>query len=91
MAGSSFHAAIPSRKWQRVRRAALQRDDYRCRKCRRPGRLEVHHVQPLEKGGAALELANLVTLCRDCHLDAHNPEKPERRAWRAFLRAAVLD
>ena len=86
--GSRFHAAINSRVWARVRRAVLQRDGYRCRRCRRPGRLEVHHVQPLHEGGAALVLANLLTLCRGCHIQEHNSEKqdPERLAWREYLR-----
>jgi len=30
--------------------------------------LEVDHIIPLHQGGAAVDLDNLQTLCRDCHL-----------------------
>lgn len=75
------------RRWARARRAVLDRDGWRCTKCGRPGRLEVHHVTPLRDGGAAFDLANLVTLCRDCHIALHRePPDPERAAWQAKLR-----
>ena len=51
-----------------------------------PGDLEVHHVEPLERGGAALELGNLETLCRDCHLAQHaDVERLEWSRWLARL------
>ena len=81
---SRHHAAINRRAWARARRACFRRDGYRCRRCGRPGRLEAHHVKPLDKGGAALDVANLIALCRYCHIRDHKIEKPmhpERRAW----------
>ena len=51
--------------------------------------LEVDHVVPLDKGGAALDLGNLQTLCRGCHIDKTDAEAgrdPERREWRRFVR-----
>ena len=52
-------------RWKRARRAALERDGYRCRKCgRAAGRFEVDHVVPLEAGGAPYALDNLQSLCR---------------------------
>ena len=55
-------------RWRRVRLAVLERDGWRCRKCgRAAGRLEVDHIVPLNKGGAAYELANLQALCRGDH------------------------
>ena len=77
-------ARVPWRPWARVRRRALDRDDWRCMRCESPLDLECHHVVPLDQGGAALDLANVATLCRDCHLDAHATD-PERRAWRRLL------
>ena len=69
-----------------VRLAALSRDGYRCRECGMPGDLEVHHVEPLERGGAALELGNLETFCRDCHLAQHaDVERLEWSRWLARL------
>ena len=90
MAGSRFHAEIPSRVWLRVRRRVLARDGYRCRACGRPGRLEVDHIRPLHQGGAPLNLANLQAICTGCHIAKTNREKgthdPEREMWRAYLR-----
>ena len=54
-------------RWKRVRRQALDRDGWRCRHCGRAGRLEVDHVVPIHKGGAAYDLGNLQALCRPCH------------------------
>lgn len=91
--GSRFLAAIPSRVWERTRRRILDRDNYRCRKCGRPGRLEVHHVTPLHRGGAPLDPANLLTLCHGCHIREHSREKerdPERQRWRDYLRDMVI-
>ena len=59
-------------KWKRVRRAAIERDGYRCRHCgtARPGRsFEVDHIRPLSEGGSAFDMENLQTLCRPCHFD----------------------
>ena len=83
------HAALDWRSWDQARRAALRRDRYRCRNCGRPGRLEVDHIQPLDKGGAAFDSANLQTLCRTCHRQKtarENPGDPERRAWRDYIK-----
>ena len=92
--GSRHHAAIPSRTWARVRRAILIRDKYRCRLCGAAGRLEIDHVIPLDHGGAALDPANLQTLCVPCHLAKTAAERgrtvdPERAAWREYLRAGI--
>jgi len=68
MSGWHSGGRIPSRTWERVRRAALDRDGWRCVKCGRAGRLEVDHIIPLYQGGAPVDLDNLQTLCRPCHL-----------------------
>jgi 5-methylcytosine-specific restriction protein A len=50
--------------WMRVRHAVLARDGYQCRSCgivRRDN--EVDHIVGLEQGGAAMDMANLQTLC----------------------------
>ncbi|SFB74321.1 5-methylcytosine-specific restriction enzyme A [Polaromonas sp. OV174] len=50
--------------WMKVRHAVLLRDQYRCQSC---GLVrmdnEVDHTVPLEKGGDALSMGNLKTLC----------------------------
>ena len=62
-----------------VRRAVLQRDDYKCQSCAwhqekwnpaDPRHLEAHHLMQHVKGGANTE-ENLVTLCNICHDRKH--------------------
>ena len=67
-------------RWARVRRAAFDRDGWRCRKCSKPGRLEAHHVTPLHEGGEPYDLANVETLCRRCHIAFHRGTSPELAA-----------
>jgi 5-methylcytosine-specific restriction protein A len=54
--------------WQNARAAARKRDGEQCRQCGSTDELEVHHIKPLAEGGAEYELANLTTLCHDCHV-----------------------
>ena len=80
---------MSARAWDRVRRAALARDGYRCRSCGHPGDLEVHHIRPLADGGAALSLANVETLYAACHLAQHmDGDRLEWRRWLARLGGA---
>ena len=81
--GRSPSGRLPWRRWSRVRRLALDRDGWRCRRCESPVDLEVHHVRPVGQGGEPYALANVEVLCRECHLSAHLD--PERRAWRRVL------
>lgn len=88
--GSRHHKAISGRASFRLRRRILIRDGYRCRSCGRPGRLEVDHVVPMDRGGAALDPANLQALCTPCHIqktmrERGGPVDPEREAWRQWL------
>lgn len=53
--------------WKVIRAAVFMRDGYRCVQCGRAGRLECDHIRPIKDGGARFDLANLQTLCRDCH------------------------
>lgn len=66
------------RTWWRVRRQALERDDYECQHCvttaeelgRNP---DVHHLEPVrsfDRPEAAHTLENVITLCRSCHRHA---------------------
>ena len=84
--GSRFLAALNRRRWARVRRAAFERDGWRCVVCGRPGRLEAHHVTPLHKGGTPYDLGNLKTLCRSCHIERHRRQlTPGEAAWQALV------
>ena len=85
---SSDPTVYHRRAWQRVRLAALRRDEHRCQRCGRlSGILEVHHLKPVRNGGAPYDLANLETLCRECHLRLHDKRPlPGRQEWRDHVR-----
>lgn len=56
--------------WKKVRRLQLA-DEPLCEQCRREGRWTratiADHVKPIAQGGALLDLANLQSLCQQCH------------------------
>ena len=63
-----------SSSWHRVR--ALQRKRHTlCERCERDGKVVVgqlvHHIVPIEDGGARFHLDNLETLCHACHNKEH--------------------
>lgn len=62
-------------EWAKVRKEALARDDYHCRRCLKPA-TDVHHRKLKGMGGTsnrdvAFGLPNLVSLCRECHTYIH--------------------
>lgn len=76
-----------STNWATIRGKALYRDDETCQECGASGDetdLEVHHKTPVSEGGSD-DLENLITLCRECHLNAHGWEKREDSHARALL------
>ena len=67
--------------WQRLRRKVLDRDGWRCRKCSRPGALEVHHTQPGND-----DPDTLLTVCRGCHIEIHRRKLTATEvAWQRHL------
>lgn len=58
----------PTPAW--LRKAVIARDGGRCRSCRSPRGLMVHHVQFRSRGGRT-KPENLVTLCAQCHALVH--------------------
>lgn len=57
--------------WAAARKATLERDGQRCRKCFSSTGLEAHHVIERCHGGRD-ELENLVALCSLCHDEWHH-------------------
>jgi len=55
------------RRWKRLRRFILDRDNWRCQSCGRAGRLEVDHILAVHLGGEFWDAGNLQSLCRPCH------------------------
>ena len=56
--------------WQSLRQEVFKRDGYKCVRCGANQNLTVDHVKELSIGGKN-ELANLRTLCKDCHEEKH--------------------
>ena len=85
------HQRLDRARWQGVRRAVLERDGYRCTNtdCGKAGKLEVHHVKALFKGGLPYVLDNLKTLCRNCHIE-HSVFGP-RLEWRRYLKTKLQE
>ena len=80
---SRHHLRLNGRRWAKVRRAAFERDGWRCTKCGKAGRLEAHHEPPLRAGADPYDLAGIATLCRNCHIARHRPDDmvTGRMAW----------
>ncbi len=70
------------RDWSAQRKAAVKRDGYKCCICgRKPKKgekrvLDVHHITPYKEFGGdwirANALSNLITLCRNCHIQVED-------------------
>lgn len=90
---SQHHTRIDGRRWDRVRRAAFERDGYRCTECGRAGRLEAHHEPPMREGADPYDLSGIRTLCRACHIARHRPDDmtPGRVAWLDYVRDIAGD
>jgi len=60
---------------QTLRKRVFERDDFTCQKCKIQDKttriLEAHHISPLVMNGSD-NLANIITLCGDCHHFAPN-------------------
>lgn len=61
------------RAWKRIRDRKI-RENPLCEECFKAGIYkaaeEVHHILPLADGGTS-ERSNLISLCRSCHMKAH--------------------
>ena len=76
------------RAWKNAQRLAMQRDNFLCVECRKRGDLVpavlVHHIQPITPANIndpaiTLNLANLESLCADCHAAIHASESRNQR------------
>ena len=82
------------RRWGRVRRAVLDRDNWRCRQCGRAGRLEVDHIDP-DPHRDPFDASNLQALCRACHIsktriENSRPVSKEEREWQALVKRSNM-
>ena len=72
---------IAVKDWSIVRDLVLERDHHTCQSstCCSKENLEVHHIIPIHDGGDEFDMDNCITLCHDCHVEAHRKHKAERR------------
>lgn len=83
--GSRRRRVYRSAAWKATREAMRAKARFRCEQCGGAGRLEVHHVIPIEAGGAPFDERNLRVLCRGCHFRAEPGRDRVRDAWRQAL------
>ena len=76
--------SVRNRAWFFIRRKLIQARGYKCERCGRGGRLEVHHRIPISKGGKRYDRENLEVICRQCHFDEHRHDReiPGASEWR---------
>ena len=78
-----------SRPWRAMSKFIRARDGFLCTACRprRVGAELVHHVRPLSENFAArLDPANLTSLCKSCHREAHGEVVNEQQqAWGRYI------
>lgn len=60
--------------WQKVRNLKLRLNPL-CERCEKEGKIimaeMVHHIIPIDQGGARLGMENLESLCYNCHNKEH--------------------
>lgn len=71
-------------RWNAIRVAILQRDDYICAYCGKKART-VDHIKPKSKGGDERS-TNLVACCYGCnlHKSSRTPEEADMSFWHGF-------
>ena len=76
-------------EWKQARKAAKDRDAWRCTDCCKSAVLEVHHVKHVRNGGDD-SLDNLTTLCRGCHIEKHRkPRTKAQTAWEYLVEELI--
>lgn len=63
---------LENHHWPYARRAAVERDGYKCVKCGSTEQLEVNHIKPVlgkhAQNGCWHHQTGLITLCHACHV-----------------------
>ena len=76
-------------RYKKIRQTLLDKAGWRCALCEQAGRLELHHIRPIYKGGSFWDVKNMQVLCRKCHIDLHRADKKipvkGQAEWFAFV------
>lgn len=83
-------AGLRGRRYEKFRRAMLERAGYRCECCGLAGKLELHHKIPIAPphNGDPWDPENCRVLRRECHLNEHRTPNPQAEAWQQFIKTA---
>lgn len=83
--------AVAHKAWNRARHATWERDNHRCVRCAvylpmtdvaELDRPQCHHRKLRSRGGALLDLSNLIMLCARCHDWCHkNVKEATKAGW----------
>lgn len=79
MAENKYSELLKNPKWQKVRLEVMNRDNWKCTRCKKTDKtLNVHHTE-YHKGKKPWEydIKFLVTLCENCHGIEHKEIAPE--------------
>lgn len=74
MAKKSYSEKLLDPRWQQMRLRVFERDNFTCVSCKSKEKtLHAHHPQyhPFAEGPWDYDVADIVTLCEDCHKDEH--------------------
>ena len=87
-----------TRRWQTLRMAVLERDDWACVQCGAQRRLEVDHILSVRsRPDLAYSPANCQVLSGSCHARktrleiGHPPVSEDRQAWRKSVSALMRE
>lgn len=69
-ANMKYTTYLATDHWRELREAKLLEANYRCQKCKRKSRLQVHHVDYARLGRE--RLSDLMVLCESCHEKEHD-------------------
>ena len=58
------------KSWSAIRYEVMERDGFKCFCCPTTYPLHIHHLKPVKNGGCP-DVENLLTLCKECHAEAH--------------------
>jgi hypothetical protein len=69
----TYSERLKNPMWQKLRLQVMERDDWKCRLCFAEGlTLAVHHKRYSGENPWDANLADLVTLCENCHTSMHD-------------------
>lgn len=95
IAAGNLHAFYASRTWVKLRAEVLTEDKYECQRCKSRGYYArantVHHARHVRKypelalsktyiDEQGKEKRNLISLCRDCHEEAHGFRRQQQKS-----------